>query len=108
MLNKIILAGALAFVAAPAFGACPGLSAYITGRVGGAEFKNGLCHVLVDVTSAKANRFCGMRVGKTITVSVPLSERKCPQDEGPVEGTVSSKIGSKLISFKGRLDRHKL
>ena len=105
MLKQFVMIATL--LAANSAWACQMTSASIKGIIVGAGFENGLCVVTVSVSESQPSAVCPLRLRKNqeIVVAVRLTERQCPQDEGPVQGIVSSGGGGPM-RFKGRLDGH--
>jgi hypothetical protein len=101
---RTMVISATLLAAAPAF-ACQTTSAQVKGLIGGSSFKNGICFVVVFVESVKRPKMCAMNVQieSEIEVETGLSERNCPQDEGPVNGVITS-YGSRTVFSSGKID----
>ncbi len=88
--------------------ACQLSSANIKGIIVGASYEKKMCKVKIEISESTPNKFCPLKLkkGAEIDVSVKLSKKNCPLDEGPVVGTVSTPGGPYI--FRGTIDGHKI
>jgi hypothetical protein len=84
--------------------ACQTSSAKIKGSISGNEIEKGTCIVKVEVEETTPDKHCPLKlkVGEEISLKTDFSENDCPDDEGPVEGKVTS-MGGKHYLFKGKM-----
>lgn len=94
---------------------CGTRSTKITGSIVGAKFKAerngpGTCLVRVSIESSIPNRVCPLRLkeGQEILLSVGLTEKQCPLDEGPVKGVYASGLINGFKHFRGTVDGHRV
>lgn len=105
-MKKFLLVLTFAAFTAPGAFACQVSSAKIKGTIAGNDIKDNVCYIVVELNEVKSPPNCGLRglkVGAEVKLKTELNERQCPDDEGPVEGSVHS-VGGEYV-FSGKLPK---
>ncbi len=94
------------FIAQPAFSMCMVATAKIKGNIAGSATKKGICLVRVDVEKVTKIMDCAspVKVGDSIIIATDLESSNCPEDEGPVNGTVTNPKPGNPLRFNGTVN----